>query len=143
MMKNFVIKFSLLLLSVTLLISCSSTEETQVKNKEVKTDSVYIFDEIPPEDLFKLESPVQQSVDVYVVQIGAFSSIDRAKEFAELSRYKLNKEIKVEYKSDKNLYVVWIYPPFEEKQSAVEYRNKIQLDGDFTDAWITTIESKK
>jgi len=142
-MKTLIKYFLFQLLLSSLFISCSSSEETQVNKQEAVEDTVYVFDEIPPEDLFKFESPVQQSIDVYVIQIGAFSSIDRAKEFAEQSRAKLNKDIKVEYKPDKNLYVVWIYPPFQDKESAVLYRSDIQKGGDFNDAWITTIESKK
>jgi hypothetical protein len=142
-MKTLIIFFLFLLLLSSLFISCSSSEETQVSKQETVEDTVYIFDEVPPEDLFKFESPAQQSFDVYVIQIGAFSSIDRAKEFADQSREKLNKDIKVEYKPDKNLYVVWIYPPFQNKESAVSYRIDIQKGGEFGDAWITTIESKK
>jgi len=142
-MKTLIIFFLILLIISGFFISCSSSEETQVNKQETVEDTVYIFDEVPPEDLFKFESPAQQSIDIYVIQIGAFSSIDRAKEFAEQSMSKLNKDIKVEYKPDKNLYVVWIYPPFQDKESAVVYRGDIQKGGDFNDAWITTTESKK
>jgi cell division septation protein DedD len=142
-MKTLAKIFYVVGISSCFFISCSSSEETQVKKEEIETDSVYVFDEIPPEDSFKFESPVQQSFDVYVVQIGAFSTFDRAKEFADQSWTKLDKEIKVEYKQTKNLYVVWIFPPFQEKSSAESYKNDIQKSGEFADAWIDTIESKK
>lgn len=132
----------LLINGFNLFSSCSSSsEETQVKKQE--TDSLYIFDEIPPEDSFKFESPTQQSVDIYVVQIGAFSNLERAKEFAEQSRAKLNREIKVEFNEKKNLYVVWIHPPFQEKTKAEAYRSELWNHEEFKDAWIVTIESKK
>ena len=121
--------------------SCSPFEETQVKKQE--TDSVYIFDEIPQEDVFKLETPVPQNFEVYVVQIGAFSDLERAKEFAEQSRAKLNKDIKVEFNEKKNLYVVWIHPPFQEKPAAETFRSEIWNYEEFKDAWIITIESRK
>ena len=142
-MKTLAKIFYVVGISSCFFISCSSSEETQVKKGEIETDSVYVFDEIPPEDSFKFESPVQQSFDVYVVQIGAFSTFDRAKEFADQSWTKLDKEIKVEYKQTKNLYVVWIFPPFQEKSSAESYKHDIQKSGEFADAWIDTIESKK
>ena len=135
--------FFIVIISFCLFVSCSSSEETQVKKPEIETDTVYVFDEIPPEDTFEFESPVPQSSDVYVVQIGAFSTFDRAKEFADQSWAKLNREIKVEYKETKNLYVVWIYPPFQDKTSAEGYRSEIQKDGEFKDAWIVMVESKK
>ena len=121
--------------------SCSPFEETQVKKQEV--DSLYIFDEIPPEDTFKFEAPVQESVDVFVVQIGAFSNLESAKDFAEQSRETLNKDIKVEYNDEKNLYVVWIHPPFQEKSAAESFRTDLRNYEEFKDAWIVTVESKK
>jgi len=139
-------KIKLYVLSVVLITSwiinsCSSSEETHVKKQE--TDSLYIFDEIPPEDVFKFESPVQQSIDVYVVQIGAFSNLERAKDFAEQSRVILNKDIKVEFNEKKNLYVVWIHPPFQDRNKAEAYRSELWNHEEFKDAWIVNIESKK
>jgi hypothetical protein len=121
--------------------SCSPFVETQVKKQE--PDSLYIFDEIPSEDVFKLESPIPQSLEVYVVQIGAFSDLERAKEFAEQSRSKLNRDIKVEFNEKKNLYVVWIHPPFQEKTAAETFRSELWNYEKFKDAWIITLESKK
>ena len=97
-MKSY--KIILPLVVASFFVSCSSSEETQVKKQE--TDSLYIFDEIPPEDVFKFESPVQESIDIYVVQIGAFSNLERAREFADNSRALLNKDIKVEFNEKNN-----------------------------------------
>ncbi|HSW54485.1 MAG TPA: SPOR domain-containing protein [Ignavibacteriaceae bacterium] len=121
--------------------SCSPFEETQVKKQE--PDSLYIFDEIPPEDSFKFEAPVRESVDVFVVQIGAFSNLESAKDFAEQSRVTLNKDIKVEFNEKKNLYVVWIHPPFQERVAAETFRSELWNYEEFKDAWIVTIESRK
>lgn len=124
------------------LIACLSTEMTQQKEKGT-TDSIYVFDEVPPEDIYKFESPQQQSFDVYVVQIGAFSNLESAKEFAEKSRQVLSKDIKVEFNQQKNLYVVWIHPPFENKIQAESYRNELRMNEEFKDAWIVKIDSRK
>lgn len=120
---------------------CSSSEESQVQKQE--TDTLYIFDEVPPEDIYKFESPEQQTYDVFVVQIGAFSTLERAKDFAQESRVILSRDIKVEFVQKKNLYVVWIHPPFENRMEAESYKNELSLREDFKDAWIVTIESKK
>ena len=141
-MKEFFIKSALVPGTLLFFISCSSSQETNVEKQEEK-DTVFVFDEIPPEDLFELETPTQKTVDQFVVQIGAFSTFERAKEFADQSWVKLNKEIKVEYKEEKNLYVVWVYPPFTDKISAENFRTKIQQGGEFSDAWIATVEAKK
>ena len=142
-MRTFAKIFITLLILSCVIVSCSSSEETQVKKQQFETDTVYVFDEIPPEDVFEFETPAQQSFDVYVVQIGAFSSFKRAKDFADQSWTELNREIKVEYKQAKDLYVVWIYPPFQDKTSAEVYLNEIQKSGEFKDAWIVTVESIK
>jgi len=134
--------YFLILISSFCFYACSSSEEIP-KESKADVDTVYVFDEIPPEDVFKFESPKPKIVDVYIVQIGAFSDFERAKNFADESWQKLNREIKVDYKQDKKLYVVWIYPPFNDKASAIKYRSEIQKDGDFRDAWINTIESTK
>ncbi|MCZ7612956.1 MAG: SPOR domain-containing protein [Ignavibacteriaceae bacterium] len=81
--------------------------------------------------------------DVYVVQIGAFSNLESAKEFAEKSRQVLSKDIKVEFNQQKNLYVVWIHPPFENKIQAESYRNELRMNEEFKDAWIVKIDSRK
>ena len=140
-MKTYKIVLTLLVISFCIFVSCSSSEETQVK-KQV-TDSLYIFDEIPPEDIFKFESPTQQTVDVYVVQIGAFSDLERARDFAAQSQAKLNRDTKVEFNQKKNLYVVWIHPPFQDRSAADIYKSELWNYEEFKDAWIVTIESKK
>ena len=143
-MKTYFNIVSILCIAVSFLFSCSSSEKTQDTKQEDKSiDSIYIFDEIPPENLFQFESPTPKPADVYVIQIGAFSSFEKAKDFADKSWIKLDKKIKVEFKESKNLYVVWIYPPFQDKESAIKYRTEIQKGGAFSDAWIVTIESNK
>lgn len=142
-MKNFLYLSIFSIILSIIFTSCSSSQETAKEVKDTKEEEVYVFDEIPPEDTFKLESPVQQTYETYVVQIGAFSTLERAKEFAEQSRAKLNKDIKVEFNSKKNLYVVWIHPPYEQRSMAEAYRNNLWMDVDYKDAWIVTIESKK
>ena len=143
-MRTYFTIVCMLCVILSFLFSCSSSKKTQdSKQEEKSTDSIYIFDEIPPEDLFEFESPTPKPADVYVIQIGAFSSFEKAKDFADKSWTKLDKKIKVEFKESKNLYVVWIYPPFQDKESAIKYRSEIQKSGEFSDAWIVKIESEK
>jgi len=47
-------------ISLFIINSCTSSEETQLKKQEIRADTVYVFDEIPPEDIFEFESPVLQ-----------------------------------------------------------------------------------
>ena len=135
-------RFSLITASTVIFISCSSTsEKTEIYKQE--TDSSYVFDQVPPEDFITFETPQQLPDEVYIVQIGAFSSFDGAKQFAELSRIKLNHEIKVSFNEKKKLYVVQIHPPFNSRQSALEYRDKIKINTEYEDAWIVTLPAIK
>ena len=129
--------FSVLLLFTY--IACSSTDKTV---KEKQTDENYIFDEVPPEDYYTFETPTEKSNVVYTVQIGAFSTLDRAKMFADESRLKLKKDIKVNFNNKNNLYVVQIHPPFNSKSEAENYRDKLWKMDDYNDAWILEYENE-
>ena len=133
-MKYFFPSFFLLVL-----ISCSSSEKN-VKQQETKDP--YVFDEVPPEDYITFETPVEEEDKLYVVQIGAFSSFERAKQFADMSRLKLQKDIKVNFNPTNNLYVVQIHPPFESKPEAERYRDELWKNEDYNDAWVVTIKKE-
>ncbi len=123
-------------LTICQIISCSSTEK-EVKQQE--SDDTYLFDEIPPEDFITFDTPVEEKDTEYVVQIGAFSSFEKAKQFADFSRVKLQKDIKVNFNERNNLYVVQIHPPFKSRIEAETYRNELWKDDEYNDAWIVLI----
>lgn len=146
-MKHLKSKHCLVLLPVFIMfvISCSSTEETQYEKQE---DSTYVFDKVPPEDLHIFESPVDEDDSKgitysYVVQIGAFTTMERANQFADFSRRKLNKDIKVNFNERANLYVVQIHPPFDVRNEAEKYRDELWNYEEFSDSWIITVEKEK
>jgi len=135
----------LLFVFAIIAVSCSSTEETQNQNQE---DSTYVFDKVPPENLHIFEQPEEETisegtVNLFIVQIGAFTTIERANEFADYSRRKLNKDIKVNYNEGANLYVVQVHPPFDTKEEAENYRNQLWNYKEFNDAWIVTAKKEK
>ena len=123
-MINYKLKLIYFFLTVLFLlfVRCSTTEKTV---KEVETDDTYVFDEVPPEDYYTFETPVEKSDAVYIVQIGAFSTLERAKKFADKSRLVLKKDIKVNFNDRNNLYVVQIHPPFQAKTEAEKYRDEL------------------
>lgn len=142
-MKNFYFITLLVAGVLFFLNSCSSSsEDIQIKKQE--TDSLYVFDEIPKEDAIKFQSPIIfKPIDHYVVQVGAFSSEERAAEFAEFSRQKLNREIRVEYDEIKKLFLVQVYPPYKNKSEALLFRNDIGVYPEYRDAWVKKITSEK
>lgn len=121
-------------------MACSSADKTV---KEKRTDDDYVFDEIPPEDYYTFETPIEKTDAFYIVQIGAFSTLDRAKKFADESRLELKRDIKVSFNVKNNLYVVQIHPPFNLKSEAEKYRDELWKIDDYNDAWIIEIDSEK
>jgi cell division septation protein DedD len=134
------IKLTLLIVITFSLVACSSAEKTV---KEKKTDETYVFDEVPPEDYYTFETPIEKNDAVYIVQIGAFSTLDRAKQFADKSRLQLQKDIKVNFNDRNNLYVVQIHPPFQSKSDAVKYRDELWKNDYYNDAWILEVNNQE
>ncbi len=128
----------ILFFSTFIFTSCSSTTENTEISKQ-PSDSSYVFDDVPPEDFITIETPAAQPGEVYILQIGAFSSFEKAKLFAESSRTKLNHEIKVSFNEKNNLYVVQIHPAFDNKQDAVNYQNELDMYDEYKDSWIITL----
>ena len=128
-------------IALCILNSCASSSN-EIKTKKKVIDSTYVFDEVPPENIYTFEAEEKSPDTFYIIQIGAFSTLERAQEFSELSREKLKKDIKVEYKENKKLYVVQIYPYFNDKKKAELYRRDLRNYDEYKDAWIVT-ETKK
>jgi len=118
--------------------SCSSSEEIG-KGKE-KEDEIYIFDEVPPEDSYKFEKPVNNAKLHFVIQIGAFSTRERAELFAESSRRDLNRGIAVIYNDDVNLFVVRLEEIFSSKIKAERVRANLWQIEEYNDAWIKPLK---
>jgi len=121
--------------------ACSSSEKTT--NSIEDNDKSYVFDDVPPEDIFTLESPKETSANFYVIQIGAFSTRERAELFAEKSRRDLNRGIVVIYNDDVNLFVVRLEEMFNTKIEAERVRANLWQMEEYNDAWIIPIKQKR
>jgi cell division septation protein DedD len=107
---------------------------------------VYVFDQ-PITAPTKKEAPIDQKKVVnppsksqfFIVQIGAFTSNERANEFADTVRKVLKYKIDISYSNSVNLYVVQIVPPFATKAEAEIVRNELWKNELFRDAWILTV----
>ncbi len=119
-----------------LFLSCSSSEETSNNDNASGDDSGYVFDEIPPDDQFNIESPEEEKKGLYIIQIGAFSSEDKAEEFLRESSKKLKDKLIVEYSDRVNLYTVRLAVEFKSKKDAEKKRNELWKINGFNDAWI-------
>ncbi|MDR3668026.1 MAG: SPOR domain-containing protein [Ignavibacteriaceae bacterium] len=126
---------------LVLLPSCSSKEVT--KDNTPKKDSVYVFDQVSPDTVKKIEPPVvsqNNSIPGYVIQIGAFSSRDKAESFSDIAKKKLNYDITIKYNDMIKLFLVQLNPPFTSKPEAEKVRDEIKQNQDYHDAWIVTVD---
>lgn len=137
-MKNyFLINSFLFLLSYVLISGCTASKQNSDEDKQV-----YIFDEVPVEKTIEVpktgEYPTLKEA-YYVVQIGAFTTEENAKAFAELSRSQTNYKFSVIYSENIKLYLVQVIPFFKSRSEAEEVRNNLWKLEDFVDAWIVTV----
>lgn len=129
--------YSLLIIGVFHVVSCSSTNLTNDDEKQI-----YIFDEVPVEktiDAPKTGEYPNTGSSYYVVQIGAFTTENKANEFADLSKQKTNYKYSIVYSGNLKLYLVQVIPFFKSRAEAEEVRNNLWKIESFADAWILTV----
>lgn len=131
--------FFLLPLISFFIIGCSGSEESMEENKE----EVYVFDEIPEEPTTFNETPqITKEVKfqtMYAVQIGAFTSLEAAEEFYQLSKKSVKQELKVEFSSNVGLFIVYV-KPFLIREDAEKLRNELWKKKEFADAFVLILD---
>ena len=144
-MKKAAYFLPLIVLSIIVMESCSSSEQTTKKEEEKTDEDVYIFDEVPPDTTIDIDE-TQPGNDIpplnttyYKVQIGAFTTKEKADEFATTSRTKLQEDLDISYSEEVNLFVVQLKPSFKSKEDAEKVRNQLWQTEEYKDAWIVTI----
>ena len=150
------------LLSILLALvfaSCSTSQkatENNAKNEATPNeqtnklsgkDSLYIFDQVPPTQPAKVQNQQEQKQQVelhnttatfYIIQLGAFTTKDRADEFAAKNKNKVRDELNIVFNPNVNLYVVQLGTHFTSHDDAEKVRNELWNDKEFKDAWIVT-----
>ncbi len=118
--------------------ACSSSEQT-VENK----DDLYVFDEIPADTTLQIKEPTisypDLNVTYYVVQIGAFTTRERAEQFEADAKNDLKKEMSINYSDNVNLFVIQLTPIYTTRADAEKVRNEIWKTKKYSDAWIVTV----
>ena len=140
------ITFVSILFSALLISSCSGSKETTEEPKQsAQPDSVYVFDQpLTPAHKDSLEvqpkiTAPNPEVKYYIVQIGAFTTKEKAEELAAIARKELKYKIEISFSDKINLYVVQLSPPYSEKQEAETVRNELWKNNTFKDAWILAV----
>ena len=153
MMTRKILSLLSLLLLVTL-IGCSSSEveKKDSSDKKAAKDSVMIFEEAVPDTanrnleiraaLEKNNQAKEQSAKPlkYSVQIGAFSTLEKADKYAASSKTKIHKELTVTYNDAVKLFVVQVTPAFDHKSDAESLRAQLWKSKAFGDAWIVLVD---
>ncbi len=150
--KSFVsIFFFLVLLSLT---SCSDVKETTNKPDQASQDTSYVFDQLPVDTVQiktvvkkqdstekenTLDSALTMLDSLFTVQIGAFTTKEKAISFQNEASLVLNLKLKVEFNKTSNLFVVQVEQEFEDKQKAEALRNEIWKHPEYKDAWVKKI----
>jgi len=134
--------FWLITASGIFFFGCSPAEKISEEG-EKETDEIYIFDEVPDSEVLKFETPPEIENVVYEIQIGAFSTKEKAEIFAVKSSNFLNKELYVAFDNNVNLYIVRLSQEFNSRNDAEKIRNELWTYENYSDAWIVTIKSKK
>lgn len=136
-MKRIIIIFALILIT-----ACSANKEVS-QNEE---QDVYVFDSqttadtIPsfPKEI-ETESQVPNINYEYIVQVGAFTTKDRAEQFVKENKSKIPYELIISFSQSVNLFVVQI-PAVDSRENAESLRNEIWNLPPFKDAFILTIQ---
>ena len=138
----------IIILSFTFILftACSSSEETTTETTQAETQpEVYVFDDvtepadsvnevketIPPEPV--VESPAAK----YIVQVGAFTTKERAEQFYNENSSKISYPMNISYSDEVKLFVVQL-PAFSTREEAEKVRNELWQTSTFKDAFIVT-----
>lgn len=124
-------------ISLIFFAGCSTLHQETDEQKQV-----YVFDEVPEDktiDVPKTGEYPNLKEAYYVVQVGAYTTEERANTFTEMSRKKTNYKFSVVYSESLKLYLVQVIPFFKSRTEAEEVRNNLWKISEFVDAWILTV----
>ncbi len=151
MSSRVVISFCSIVL-VTFLYGCSSSAiEKKAVDKPAK-DSVMVFEESAPDTLNK-NSEIRAVLEKnnrakesaassfkFSIQLGAFSTLEKADNFAIEAKKKSKKELSVAFNEAVKLFVVQVVPAFENRADADALRDHLWKIKEFKDAWIVLVD---
>jgi cell division septation protein DedD len=138
---------------LTLIIGCTSSEESI---KEENEPEVYIFDNVEAVDTtLEIKQPIVQIKEdtvqaikdtviiekkpttAYAIQLGAFTSKERAEAYVNENQSKLHFMMLVSFNDAVGLFVVKL-PPLQTREEAETLRNQLRQIPTFKDVFIVT-----
>jgi cell division protein FtsN len=136
-MKRITIIFALIIIT-----GCSANKEVSQSDEK----DVYVFDSQSTTDTLpnipqkiETEPEVPEIAYQYIVQVGAFTTKERAEQFVKENKSKIPYELTISFSKSVNLFVVQL-PSVDTRESAESLRNEIWNLPPFKDAFILTIQ---
>lgn len=138
----------IIILSFTFILftACSSSEETTTETTQAETQpEVYVFDDVtePADSINEVketippEPVVEPHAAKYFVQVGAFTTKERAEQFYNENSSKISYPMNISYSEEVKLFVVQL-PAFSTREEAEKVRNELWQTSTFKDAFIVT-----
>lgn len=134
----------LLFVSLFYIVGCSATKETE-EDTSTETQSVYVFDDITTNDSTAAEEvPANEATnekeqtstfELYIVQLGAFSTLEKAESFVNSTKDNTDYELNIHFSNKVNLHVVQL-TPFRSREKADEVRDELRNIPEFEGAFI-------
>ncbi|PIQ09336.1 MAG: hypothetical protein COW71_06925 [Ignavibacteriales bacterium CG18_big_fil_WC_8_21_14_2_50_31_20] len=132
-------KIIFIIISIIILYGCSSIQENETSNNSTEA---YVFDNIEITDSTKKEPVetnesteiVEKTIEMYIVQIGAFTTQEKAEVFLNKFKNKIKYDLNIHFDEGKGLYVIQL-PPFRTREEALKVRDELktinELEGTF------------
>jgi cell division septation protein DedD len=120
------------ILAIILFTFCSAPQQTQKEN------DVYVFDVDTSTDVKKEEIKIEKPIEIkeeyeYIVQIGAFSSKEKAETYVRENKQYIYWDYKIFYSNPVGLFVIQLNP-LNNRVDAEKIRDKCWSEGKLKDA---------
>lgn len=151
----------LLLIPLAFLFACVSAEQT-TDQTEKKTPDVYVFDDVKKAEEPKNEQPKVEeqkpevkpeptkvdsvitestaSVKKFTVQLGAFTTKERADSFVKEHQAKTSLPLTISFNAKTKLFAVQV-PPYKTKEEADLIRDNLRKFSAFGDSFTVSVEN--
>ncbi len=151
-MRFYLISIFTLYTAATSFTGCTNIE-TQRANNSSK-DSVLVFEKPKPSadtsnqileirtvlEKNNLEKSLSTKPLRFSVQIGAFSTLEKADFFASQALKKIGQQFSVTFNSSVNLFVVQLIPSLSQKPDAEALKTELWKIKEYKDAWIVLVD---
>lgn len=137
--KNNSLLFILFLCIISIYACTPQQQATEQTEETPKEKEIYVFDDVSTYDSTKVEPQENLPDFLYLVQVGAFTTQERADSYVKENQTSIPWKLNISFSSRVNLYVVQL-PAFNSRMEAEDVRNQLWQINTFKDAFILTVE---